>query len=308
VVRLLGLVAVLLPTGGECGQYVTLTTDVFDAQTRDGLWLVEFYAPWCAHCKKMAPKLHEVARRAGTMNVGIVDAIANKELAAQLQVVTYPTFFFKASNVAIKRYRGGRSVDEFLRFGERMEAPPVQRVASAPAFEALLEQEPVWYLYIPGAGAGGSVGGAGAAAAGGELRAAFQDTARAFQDTLVFRDLAASGAPALPAEFLPSASLAAAAGAGGVVARMERLEATRFYSARESRSASLLLPSSKAAQLLSAELRLWVQESHVPLVSNLGSGNFRALTAGTNKLLVRCAVWRVVWRGRGCCRLPDTAQ
>ncbi len=41
---------------------VELTPDNFDTLTSEGDWILEFYAPWCGHCKKLAPHLDTAAR------------------------------------------------------------------------------------------------------------------------------------------------------------------------------------------------------------------------------------------------------
>lgn len=43
---------------------VQLTASDFDARVAlggDALWLIEFYAPWCGHCVRLAPILDDVA-------------------------------------------------------------------------------------------------------------------------------------------------------------------------------------------------------------------------------------------------------
>ena len=69
-----------------------MTIDQFkSAVTSDKIVLVDFYAPWCAPCKKMKPYLDEISRdRAGDVVVLRIDVDANQDLVKVLKVEEIP--------------------------------------------------------------------------------------------------------------------------------------------------------------------------------------------------------------------------
>ena len=45
------------------------------------LWLIEFYAPWCGHCKALAPEYKEAAKTLeGFVKLGAVDMTSNSDI------------------------------------------------------------------------------------------------------------------------------------------------------------------------------------------------------------------------------------
>ena len=61
--------------------------------------LVEFYAPWCGHCKKLAPVFEQVAKKLEDEDVAIVkmDATAN-DVPSNYEVRGFPTLYWLPKN------------------------------------------------------------------------------------------------------------------------------------------------------------------------------------------------------------------
>ena len=58
---------------------------------KDAIWVVEFYAPWCGHCKKLAPEFKQAAKELkGIVKFAAVNCANEEELCGRFGVTGYP--------------------------------------------------------------------------------------------------------------------------------------------------------------------------------------------------------------------------
>ncbi|XP_005099457.1 protein disulfide-isomerase A4 isoform X3 [Aplysia californica] len=106
---------------------LVLTNDNFDSVVnKHETILVEFYAPWCGHCKSLAPEYAAAAaallENDPPVALGKVDATVHTELAQRFEVQGYPTLrFFK--NGKDYEYDGPRFKDGIVEFMQKIAKP-----------------------------------------------------------------------------------------------------------------------------------------------------------------------------------------
>ncbi|KAI2587234.1 TMX3 isoform 7 [Pan troglodytes] len=78
-----------------CKGFVEDLDESFKENRNDDIWLVDFYAPWCGHCKKLEPIWNEVGLEmksiGSPVKVGKMDATSYSSIASEFGVRGYPT-------------------------------------------------------------------------------------------------------------------------------------------------------------------------------------------------------------------------
>lgn len=131
---------------------ITLTDSNFKELVLDSddIWLVEFYAPWCGHCKNLEPHWAKAATELkGKVKLGALDATVHTTMAARYQVQGYPTIKLfpagKKTGDTVEDYNGGRTSSDIVSYAmeklaENIPAPEIIQVTSEETMKTCSEK------------------------------------------------------------------------------------------------------------------------------------------------------------------------
>ncbi|XP_073056248.1 protein disulfide isomerase-like 1-4 [Primulina eburnea] len=104
--------------------------------------MVEFYAPWCGHCKAMAPEYAAAATELKAVDVKLakVDATLENELAEKYEVQGFPTVYFFVDGEH-KTYSGQRSKEAIVTWIKKKTGPGISNITTTEEAERILTSE-----------------------------------------------------------------------------------------------------------------------------------------------------------------------
>jgi len=149
----LGLIALLAIGTFATDDVVVLTDKNFDETISSNEHVfVEFYAPWCGHCKNLAPDWAKLAshfkEQDSKVVIAKVDATENANAANSNGVRGYPTLiFFKNGNPT--KYEESRSLKDMINYIEKKSGPASTEIKTAADLEAFQKKGGV-VAYIQG--------------------------------------------------------------------------------------------------------------------------------------------------------------
>ncbi|KAG5322628.1 PDI isomerase, partial [Pseudoatta argentina] len=126
---------------------LVVTKDNFDSVIQDNDYvLLEFYAPWCGHCKALAPEYAKAAKKLEETNspikLGKIDATVESALTEKHLVRGYPTLKFYRKGIQID-YTGGRQADEIVNWLLKKTGPPAKDLTTVDEAKAFIEAHKV---------------------------------------------------------------------------------------------------------------------------------------------------------------------
>ncbi|XP_043963266.1 protein disulfide-isomerase A6 isoform X2 [Gambusia affinis] len=147
-------------SGGSKKDVVELTDDNFDETVlnSDDVWLVEFFAPWCGHCKNLEPEWAAAAtavkeQTKGKVRLGAVDATVHQVVSSRYGVRGFPTIKIFRKGEEPEDYQGGRTRGDIIEkamdlFSDNAPAPELLEILNEDVLKKTCEDSQLCIIAV----------------------------------------------------------------------------------------------------------------------------------------------------------------
>ncbi|XP_055843944.1 protein disulfide-isomerase TMX3 [Episyrphus balteatus] len=137
-----------IPSFSNATRVLELSDRFIDVR-HESQWLVMFYAPWCAYCKRTEPVFGLVAQSLHSTNVrvGRLDCTRFPAAAREFRIRGYPTIMFIKGNMEFT-YSGDRTKEDLVDYALRMSGPPVQLVTRTESVDMLKDAHTLFFMFV----------------------------------------------------------------------------------------------------------------------------------------------------------------
>ncbi|CAN4101833.1 unnamed protein product [Withania somnifera] len=156
IISSLVLVAVYGVVAEEKEHVLTLDhSNLTDVVSKHNFIVLEFYAPWCGHCKNLAPEYEKAASELSSHDPPIVlakyDASdeANRDLAAQYEIQGFPTIkILRDGGKKVQEYNGPREAAGIVAYLKKQVGPASPEIKSNEDAANLIDEKNIFVVGI----------------------------------------------------------------------------------------------------------------------------------------------------------------
>ncbi len=95
-------------------KYIDLTNANFEDTIKEGVALVDFWAPWCGPCRMIAPVIEELAADfEGKAKICKVNTDEEQDIAVKFGIRSIPTILFFKNGEVVEQMVGAASKQAF---------------------------------------------------------------------------------------------------------------------------------------------------------------------------------------------------
>ncbi|KAJ1613793.1 protein disulfide isomerase [Cryptosporidium canis] len=138
---------------------IELTDNNFDdlvIKDMENSWFVKFYAPWCGHCKSLAPDWEELGTMAdGKVKVAKLDATQHTMMAHRYKIQGFPTLLMfpagEKKEITPVHYNGPRTASDLFEFAIkfRSSSASIKQMVSQEVFEGTCSKGLCVIAFLP---------------------------------------------------------------------------------------------------------------------------------------------------------------